>query len=52
MDSTQLSLIATGLGVGIQTLSIFLQSYTSFKKSNVEKFFEKLLSSEVDLSRG
>lgn len=43
--------IATLVGVGVQTISTALQSYVTFKKTNVEKYFELLIKENKDLSR-
>lgn len=48
MNETEL---ATCLNIGITTVSTILQSYSTFKKSNVEKYFELLLKEDKDLSR-
>ena len=43
--------IATLVGVGVQTMSTILQSYVTFKKTNVEKYFELLLKEDINLSK-
>lgn len=48
MDNNELAVI---VGVGVQTVSTILQSYVTFKKSNVEKFFELLIEGKKDLSK-
>ncbi len=45
------SALATAIGVGVQTLSTILQSYVTFKKTNVEKYFQLLLNEHKDLSK-
>ncbi len=51
MDSTSLSLIFSGSGAMLQLLSVTLQSFTAFRKSNVEKFLEELIESKNDFSK-
>ncbi len=51
MDTSQLSLIASSVGVGIQLLSTTLQTYTAFRKNNVEILLKKLIESGVDLNK-
>lgn len=41
--------VASYLGIGVSTLSLALQGYPMFRKSNVEKFFEKLIESNEDI---
>jgi hypothetical protein len=41
--------IATVVGLGVQTVSTVLQTYVTFKQSNVEKYFELLLQEDKDL---
>ena len=45
------ALIATYTGVGIQTISTILQIYTSFRKTNVEQYFDKIIKSGKDVSK-
>ena len=45
------NIIATLVGVGVQTMSTILQSYVTFKKTNVEKYFELLIQEKKDLSK-
>lgn len=44
-------LIATYIGVGIQTISATLQFYTSFRKTNVERYFDEIIKSGKDVSK-
>ncbi len=41
--------IATVVGLGVQTVSTILQTYVTFKQSNVEKYFNLLLEENKDL---
>ena len=45
------NIIATVVGVGVQTMSTILQSYVTFKKTNVEKYFKLLIDEKKDLSK-
>ncbi len=47
MDTVQ---IAAVVGVGVQTITTIFQMYSTFRKSNVERFFEYLLDTKKDLS--
>lgn len=49
MDTVQLSLLSSSIGLGLQTLNSMLQTYTTFRKNNVEILLQKLLDSEVNL---
>ena len=46
MDTTQ---IASIIGLGTQVITTILQTYTTFKQSNVEKYFEELIKEGKDL---
>ncbi|MGE5604719.1 MAG: hypothetical protein ACM3YE_03395 [Bacteroidota bacterium] len=46
MDAIQ---VASLTGVGAQVLATVLQTYVTFKKSNVEKYFEQLIQEGKDL---
>lgn len=48
MDNQQ---IGTYTGLCIQTVALLLQSYSSFKKNNVDDFFRMLLEEKKDLSQ-
>lgn len=48
IDSQQ---IESYTGIGLKVITGLLQSYSSFKKSNVEKFFKMLLEENKDLSQ-
>jgi hypothetical protein len=41
--------IATLVGLGVQTMSTVLQTYVTFKQSNVEKYFGLLINENKDL---
>ncbi len=43
--------IGTLIGVGATTVGTFLQAYASFKKSNVEDYFQQLIESKEDLTK-
>ncbi|WP_017733005.1 hypothetical protein [Nafulsella turpanensis] len=48
MDSKQIEVYT---GLGIQTVTLLLQSYSSFKRNNVDEFFKMLLEEQKDLSQ-
>ena len=48
MDTNSVAIIT---GLGLQTVGTILQSYATFKKSNVEKYFELLIAEKKDLSK-
>ncbi|TGE34991.1 hypothetical protein E4K67_27550 [Desulfosporosinus fructosivorans] len=50
MDSGQLVLLSSSIGVGLQLLSTTFQTYTTFRKNNVEILLKKLLDSNANLS--
>ena len=43
--------IAAYFGIGLQTISLTLQAYQPFKRSNVDKFFEKIIKSGIDVTQ-
>lgn len=47
MDPT---LIATMVGIGVNTVSTLMEMYTTFRKSNVEQYFKELKETDQDLT--
>lgn len=44
------TLIANCIGIGVNTVAVMIQGYNAFRKTNVERFFKRLIESEQDLS--
>jgi hypothetical protein len=50
VEVNEIVLISSIVGVSAQTIGVAIQGYQAFKKTNIEKFFEKLSKSDKDLS--
>ncbi len=44
------NLVMIGTGLGIQTVTCVLQAYSTLRRSNIEKYFERLVEAEKDLA--